>query len=257
MISLSLFLLYQAEFASWKKTMADDDMTLPTKPYLISKINDINTLLNHRFTEEEIQEKLRRSGVLQNRFASLDRAAIASRRKLAVERGDEATIAKLDAELANLDGPKLAFGTSLRKAPSKDSSSAEPSQQDRLAALNRANRKANTQDVRRAQQAERRAEALARKAVKRGEEVHHDNLAPPSSSLGIDDLFESNSRDISRSGTPLSIGDTKSPKPSEIRNRSGTPLRSGEKISGLPRIGGRNMDDDVFAAMDFGIEIDI
>lgn len=254
--------------------MAGEDMKLPTKSYLISKINDINVLLNHRFTDEEIQEKLRRSGVLQNRFASLERAAIASRRKLAVERGDEAAIAKLDAELAALDGPKLAFGTSLRKAAPKNSSPAEPSQQERLAALNRANRKANTQDVRRAQQAERKAEALARKAVERGEavqnpfarvktrakvhhDIHKDALAPPSSSRGLDDLFEGNSREISRSGTPLSIGDTKSPKPSDTPKRGGTPLHSGEKISGLPRIGKRNMDDDVIAAMDFGIEIDI
>lgn len=254
--------------------MTDEDLTLPTKTYLINKIKDINTLLNHRFTDEEIQIKLTRSGVLQSRFASLDRVAIAGRRKVAVERGDEAAIAKLDAELAALDGPKLAFGTSLRKAAPKNSASTEPNQQERLAALNRANRKANTQDVRRAQQAERKAEALARKAIERGEAVqnpfarvktrakfHHDvygdNLAPPGSSRGMDDLFGGNSRDISRSGTPLSVGDTNSPKPSETPKRSETPLRSGEKISGLPRIGKRNMDDDVFAAMDFGIEIDI
>lgn len=255
-------------------TVADEELTLPTKSYLISKIDDINNLLNHQFTEEEIQEKLTKSGVLKNRFASIERAAIAARRKTAVDRGDEAAIAKLDAELAALDGPKLAFGTSLRKAPPKPMATPGLNQQERLALLNRANRKANTQDVRKAQHAERKAEALARKAVERGEavqnpfarvktraKVHHDvngdALAVPSSSRGLDDLFEGNSRDISRSGTPLSVGESKSPMPAGTPKRSGTPLNGGEKISGLPRIGKRNMDDDVFAAMDFGIEIDI
>lgn len=254
--------------------MAEDDLTVPTLPFLVSKINDINALINHRFTPQELQEKLERSGVLQSRFASLERAAIGGRRKLAVERGDEAAIAKLDAELAALDGPKLAFGTTLRRPPLKTSTDSYANQQERLAILNRANRKANTQDVRRAQQAEKKAEALARKAIERGEavqnpfarvktraKIHHDvnadTLAPPSAVRGLEDLFEGNSREISRAGTPLSVGGSKSPISSGTPKRDGTPLQTREKISGLPRIGKRNMDDDVLASMDFGIEIDI
>lgn len=254
--------------------MADEDLTLPTKSQLIAKIDDINKLLNHHFTEEEIQEKLRRSGVLQNRFATIERAAITARRKAAEARGDEAAIAKLDAELAALDGPKLAFGTSLRKSPSKPAASTGLNQQERLALLNRANRKANTQDVRRAQHAERKAEAIARKAVERGEavqnpfarvktrakvhhDVHGDTLAVPTSSHALDDLFEGNSRDVSRAGTPLSAVGSKSPMTAGTPKGTSTPANNGQKISGLPRIGKRNMDEDVFAALDFGIEIDI
>lgn len=241
---------------------------------MLSKIRDINNLLNHQFTEAEIQEKLKRSGVLKNRFASIDRAGITARRKSAEARGDEAAIAKLDAELAALDGPKLAFGTSLRKPPPKPAASAGLGQQERLALLNRANRKANTQDVRKAQHAERKAEAIARKAVERGEavqnpfarvktraKVHHDvnadTLAVPNSSRALDDLFESGSRNASRGGTPLSGAGSSTPLPTGTPKRSSTPMNSGGKMSGLPRIGKRNMDDDVFAAMDFGIEIDI
>ena len=255
-------------------TLADEDITLPTKPFLLSKINDINRLLDHHFTEEEIQEKLKRSGVIKNRFASIERAGIISRRKTAEARGDEAAIARLDAELAALEGPKLAFGTSLRKAPPKPASSAGLGQQERLALLNRANRKANTQDVRKAQHAERKADAMARKAAERGEpvqdtcarvktraKVHHDvnadTLAVPKSSRALDDLFESNSRNASRGETPLSGTGSNTPMPTGTPKRSITPLNNKEKISGLPRIGKRNMDDDVFAAMDFGIEIDI
>ena len=251
--------------------MEEDNLPVPSKTFLISKIDEINSLINHQFTAEEIQQKLERSGVLQNRYASIDRVAIANRRKAAVQRGDEAAIAKLDAELAALDGPKLAFGTTLRKSTTH---SLDVDQQARLAALNRANRKANTQDVRKAQQAERKAEALARKAVERGEamqnpfarvrtlaKVHHDVngklLAPPSTTVGADDLFGDNSENASRAATPASVGDSKSPMQSGTPNRSGTPVNSGDKIPGLPRIGKRNMDDDVFATLDFGIEIDI
>lgn len=244
---------------------------LPTKRFLISKIDDINKLLSHQFTEEEIQEKLKRSGVLQNKFAPFERARIVARRKAAEDRGDEATIAKLDAELADLDGPKLAFGTSLRKPlPKPETSSPGLSQQERLALVNRANRKANTQDVRKAQVMERKQEALARLAVERGEAIqnpfarvktraktYHDakgnSLVVPSGAL--DDA--SNSQDNSRAGTPMTPGRAKSPLHDGTPKRSGTPLHVGEKISGLPRIGKRNMDDDIFAAMDFGIEIDI
>ena len=258
--------------------MVEEDLPLPTKPYLISKIEDINALLNHRFTDEEIQEKLKRSGVLQNRYSTLDRHAIARRRKDAEARGDEAAIAKLDSELAALEGPKLAFGTSLRKAPAKPSVLAGESQQERLAALNRANRKANSEDVRKAQLAERKAEALARKAVERGEamvnpfarvktrakvhyDVNGDSLAPPTSGRGLDDLFEGNSRDISRAGTPLSVNGQNTPNRAGTPKRSGTPLlvkqNNEDSKPGLPVIRKRNMDDDLIAAMDLGIEIDI
>ena len=248
--------------------MIEETLTLPTKPFLITKIHHINALINRSFTDAEIQEKLRRAGILQTKYASLERPSILSRRAAAEARGDEAAIAALDAELAILDGPKLAFGTSLQK-PAPKFTSTGPNQQERLAILNRANRKANTHDVRKAQQAERKAEALARKAIERGEAVqnpfarvktraktHYDvnnSLAPPKPSHAIDDLFEDKSKNNSRAGTPSSV-------------RSSTPMPTGNphvRISpttfknGLPCIGTRNMDDEIIGSMDLGIDIEI
>ena len=269
--------------------MAAESLPIPTKSFLISKIENINNLLNHRFTEDEIQQKLRRSGVLQNRFASIERIQINNRRNEAEARGDEAAIAKCDAELAALDGPKLAFGTSLNGSPRKAPAVTAPSQQERLAILNRANRKANQQEVRKAQQAERKAEAAVQAAVERGEaaanpfarvktrakvhyDVKNDSLAPPAPAVSqvLDELFEGNS-DRSRAGTPLSTRGTNTPlkvgtpkriaTPKAGTSRAGTPLLtkqdSGEKKVGIPTIRKRNMDDDLIAAMDLGIEIDI
>ncbi|KAL8946309.1 MAG: hypothetical protein Q9222_007275 [Ikaeria aurantiellina] len=261
----------EIDFNDYKNKMLSDDLPLPTKPALISKIEDINELINHQFTNEEIQQKLERSGVLQQRFATIERATIIDRRRKAEARGDEAAVAKCNESLAELDGPKLAFGTSLYHTPAKATNSG-PSQQERLAELNRANRKANTEEVRKAQRAEKRAEALARRAVERGEAVANpfarvktrprtnydaggEHLAPPKAGgKQFDDLFEDASKNNSRTGTPARAG---TPLQNGTGKKSSTPQPPPEKVNGLPKVGKRNMDDDVIGAMDLGIEIDI
>ncbi|KAI4169955.1 MAG: hypothetical protein LQ343_005337 [Gyalolechia ehrenbergii] len=258
----------EVDFNDYVNKMLADDLPLPTKPFLISKTVDINNLINHQFTNEEIQQKLERSGVLQQRFATIERASLVDRRRKAEARGDEVTVAKCTEAIAELDGPKLAFGTSLYKEPPK-SANTGPTQQERLAELNRANRKANTEDVRKAQRAERRADAMSRRAVERGEAVANpfarvktrprttydangEHLAPPKpANKAVDDLFEGgskdNSRDGSRASTPMQTG----------ASRSNIPQQPQEKVNGLPKVGRRNMDDEVIGAMDLGLDIDI
>ena len=185
-------------------------------------------------------------------------------------------MAKFDAELATLDGPKLAFGTSLRKTPTKPAAAtpqSHQSQQERLAALNKANRKANAEEVRKAQIAEKKAEAIARKAVERGEaaanpfarvktrakvhyDVNDDYLSVPSKTKReVDALFEGGSRDGSRAGTPLAGANGKLEKKTETPERV-VRLKQEER-KGLPVLRQRNMDDDMIASMDLGIEIDL
>lgn len=247
-----------------------DDLPLPSKPSLIGKIGDINRLLNHQFTPEEIQQKLERSGVLQQRWNSIERTSLVNRRAKAEARGDEEAVARLSREIAEMDGPKLAFNTSLFKTDSKPAN-AGPTQQERLAELNRANRKANAADVRKAQLAEKKAEALARRRVERGEAVADpfarvktrprtnydaggEHLGPPKAfSKAVDDLFEDGSNNNSRAGTP---GRGSSPPPTGAPKHS-TPQPAQEKVNGLPKVGKRNMDDDVIGAMDLGIDIEI
>lgn len=193
--------------------MENDGLTLPTKLFLIKKIDDINKLVNRSFTDAEIQEKLRRSGVLQRKHISLTRASLNARREEARVSGDEATMIMLDAKLLELEGPKLAFNTS----PHKPAIAApkEPTQQQRLAEVNRNNRKLNTQNVRKAQQKDRRAELKHLAAVERGEalpnpfarvktvaKTHHDaNRYLNIPSAKKEDLF-SGSDASSRAGTP-------------------------------------------------------
>lgn len=237
---------------------------MPTKPFLISKVAEINNLLNRSWTSAELDLKFERSGVSQSKFAHIAREDILHRRQAAEKRGDEAAIAKCDAELTALDGPKLAFGTKLYKpdtAPKKEGLS----QQERLAELNRQNRKANSEDVRKAQLAERKAQRLVQEAVARGEVVqdtfarvktlaktHHDVNAdklavPKPKSAAVDDLFEGKS-DGSRAGTPMSRAGTPKPKGVTVAKK---------QTNGLPKIGRASQDDDIIGAMDFDIEIDL
>ena len=242
--------------------MSDGGKALPTKRFLQSKLDDINGVVNHRFTDEELQEKLRRSGALQNRAAPIERSNILNRRRAAEEREDEAAVAKCDAELAALNGPKLKYGTFLVDPKVAAPTPPALTQQERLYELNLKNRKANREDVRKAQLAERKAQRLAREAVLRGEAVenpfarvktiaktHHDvnqSLTPHANR-------NSTSRDVSRSVTPAA-GTT--PKKEESKNDL-SPAPKPYTTSGLPVLGNRNMDDDIIASMDMGIDVEI
>ncbi|KAI9805674.1 MAG: hypothetical protein M1833_005167 [Piccolia ochrophora] len=266
----------EAEFDRWKKVCIAESVTMATKTFLTRKVTDINNLLDRSWTDEELNEKLRRSGAAKDYLGQQKQSALKEMREQAVRQGDEAHIAELDAALAQYEAPKLAFGTTLT-APVVVSNKG-PSQQERLAALNRANRKANAQDVRKAQLAEKRAERLNQAAIARGEAVANpfarvktrakvmhdvhaaDTLAPPTVSHNVDELFEGNS-DRSRAGTPMSGAGTTTPRKIGTPKRSGTPLATGitngEKKGGIPTIRKRLMEDEILGSMDFGIDIDI
>ena len=261
----------QREYERYKKTLAGEGLTLPTQSFLISKVDAINKLIKHRFTEEEIQEKLKRSGVLDRKYVSIERASLSARRKEAEAFGDESLIAKIDTQLAALDGPKLAFGTSLYKpvAPKVGKT-----QQERLAEINRANRKANTHDVRKAQLAERKAEALARAAVERGEAVanpfarvktyaktYHDANAHLNVPKKTDDLFSGS--EGSRAATPVA-GGTNTPKEETSSPKNESPLEVAVPAlaTGKPRnpwiFRPSQLDEaDALASIDFGIDIEV
>ena len=253
----------QAEVANHKTGMSDSGKTLPTKSFLISKLADFDAVVKHQFTEEELTEKLKRQGVMQRKDAYFERNSINTRRRAAEVKGDEAAIAKCDSELAVLDGPKLKYGTSLIDPKAKPRAPAGPTQQERLAELNKANRKANRENVRKAQLAERKAERMNREAVQRGEampnsfarvktyaKTHHDANETLNPLLARQN---GNSRDVSRSATP---GTVITPKVEETKPVFPSPAQK-YTASGMPILGNRNMDDEIIASMDLGIDIEI
>ena len=218
---------------------------------------DLNALLNRSWTEEEIQTKLRRSGVLATKNAAIERSALLKRRQAALDGGRDDEVMALDAELAKLQAPKLAFGTSLTKQPSTVKKG--PTQQERLAELNRANRRANTEDIRKAQLAEKEAEAKEAAAIARGEAtanrfarvktraklVHDVNgeILPVKSSQEIEEEHKSSQAESTT-----------------LKKRVAVPAlmkRLGDQKGGIPTIRRRAMDDEIIGAMDLAIDIDI
>ncbi|KAM5436995.1 RNA polymerase-associated protein rtf1 [Microsporum ferrugineum] len=255
----------EGEFNRYRQTMIVEDCKMPTKSMVSNKVADINRLLNHQFTKEELEEKLRRQGTNDNKQLIFSRIQLERRRNEAIANKDEAAIAECDAELARLTGPKLAFGTSLTKPRSS-----EKSQQERLAELNLRNQKLNTENVRKAQLAERKAAKMAAVAVARGEAVA-DRFARVKTRART--YYESTDghlvpvrpeavvADRSRALTPTSINvdDAASTPTNGTTPRSTTPSKpSTPKVyKGVPVIRHRPTDEDNIAALDLGIDIEI
>ena len=255
----------EVEVANYKSALANSGKALPTQHYLVEKCQEINAMFNRSWTDAEIQEKLKRTGVLSNRMEPLERMAISNRRRAAEEHGDEAGVASADAELMALAGPKLHYGTFLIDPRAPPPVPHGMSEQERLAELNRMNRKKNTEEVRKAQHAEKRAARLEREAVARGEAVqnpfarvkvlsktHHDTnetLAPHRARQQ-----QTGSNQGSRQGTPGTpmLGPKKEPIA-----RVPTPERKPILKMGIPVLSSRNKDDEVLAALDLGIDVEI
>ena len=134
-----------------------EGVPLPTKPKLAAKIADINNLVNRSWTEAELQEKLTKSGALVNKYIPIERNRLNNLIKEAKARGDTEKEEAYRKELEALDGPKLAYSTSMHPSPKKTSTPTGLSQQERLAILNKQNRRKNAEEVRQAQINERRA----------------------------------------------------------------------------------------------------
>ncbi|KAL3488507.1 hypothetical protein BJX62DRAFT_211720 [Aspergillus germanicus] len=241
----------EAEFSRYRQTMAVEDCKIATRSQVAKKVTDINRLLNHKFTNEELNEKLRKQGSLDSKMTIYKRVEVEKQIKLAREIGDDAEVERLQAELAS-QIPKLAFGSSMSK-PRAD----KLSEHERLAQLNLRNQKLNYENVRRAQLEERKASRKAAAAAARGEAPINPFLRVKTLAKTHHDVNGSTTKpeeNGSRGGTPAS-GTSKANTP----DRSSTPSNSQKKQSkgGIATIRHKNMDDENIAALDLDIDIDI
>jgi RNA polymerase-associated protein RTF1 len=242
---------------------ANDDVPLPTKPKLNAKTSDINNLITRSWTEEELQEKLKRSGALANKYTPIERTRLTNLLKAAKASGDDERAEELRIDLARLDGPKLAFGTSLSSTPKKQSGPQELSQQDKLAQLNRENRKKNIEEVRQAQIRERRAALAIEAALARGEAVDEDTSRRHKTRA----KFKHDVNDIGKKTTDSDRSGTNTPHigtPSLTAKKDNTPLPHIAKLQerltdskGIPTFRKALTDDDIIGALDLEIDIEI
>lgn len=255
---------FQAEWNRYKQTCLVEGVPLPTKPKLIKKISEINGLVNRTWTEAELQEKLTKSGALLNKFIPIERHRLTNAINDAKSRGDTEREAALQKELQNLEGPKLAYSTSMNPNPKKAPAAGVITQQERLAILNKQNRKKNAEDVRQAQINERRAVKLTEAALARGEVVVEDHSRRLKTQAKFkhdvsEGIVGGKKTDDERSGTNTPASGT--PK---LAAKKSTPLPHIAKLQasngdkkGIPTIHRPLMDDDIIGAIDLGIDIEI
>ena len=207
---------------------------MATKSMLLDKVADINRLLNHKFTNEELNEKLRKQGSLDSKTFVWKRMETEKQLKMAKAAGDYAEVERLESEMAQMTGGKLAFGNGPKPQANKQS------EHERLAELNLRNQRLNYESVRRAQLDERKASkmAAARGQAKAQQGANGSNGAPPANG-------------DSRYDTPTTGPGTpgKANTPSAIQKK---PVKGG--IAGIRH---KNMDDENIAALDLDLDIEI
>ncbi|RKF73705.1 RNA polymerase-associated protein RTF1 [Golovinomyces cichoracearum] len=247
----------EGEWSRYEKTCKTEKVPLPTKAKLSSKINDINKLVNRSWTEAELQEKLTKSGALLNKFIPIERNRLNNLIKEAKLNNDEERLKKLEKELEDLDGPKLAYNTSV-KPSSKNSSPAGLSQQERLAILNRENRRKNAEQVRQAQINERRATKIVEAAMARGENVNEDHSRRVKTRAklkhDVTDVLSSKKPETKEQISPVSQSSTLKQGSIVVPYLS---KLAAEKKSGISLVRRPLMDDDIIGSIDLGIDLEL
>jgi RNA polymerase-associated protein RTF1 len=102
------------EYDRYARVCNEEGISLPTKKRLEDKYADMKGLINRQWTDEEIREKLARSGAIHAKEAPALRARLKRRIEEAKALGDMKLVEELEGEMKQYQVPtKLAFGTSL------------------------------------------------------------------------------------------------------------------------------------------------
>lgn len=236
------------EFEQYCEAAQADRIRMPSIAEIDEKLNAINALLDYRWADHEITEKLKRQRDAHKHLVDVDRESFQERRARAVAKGDDREVAHVDKKLLALNQGTLHphNGTPIPDRSVQPGAKKEPSQQDVIARINAQNRKANTEDIRKALLHEKRIEQKRQAAIARGEasanpfarvktlvKTHHD---ANNNDKKLDDLFESGR---SRSATPIP---KTTPKP--------------PTSNGMARKIKKN-DDEIIGELDIDVDIDI
>ncbi|KAI9172467.1 RNA polymerase-associated protein RTF1 [Paramyrothecium foliicola] len=250
----------EAELNRYKVTCHNDDVPLPTKAELEFKVDDINGLINHKWTSEEIKGRLSKRNELRRRFDPAERERVSRLLEEAREKGDDSRVEELQEELDKLSSQRLAFKTSLGPSKNFDSPRAG-TEQDRLAERNRENRRLNVEGVRKAQLKERARALEIEAALKRGEQIKDD----PSRRLrtkakfvhDVNDEAARKGANGSEVGTPTNGAVNSSGQKQVLPHLAKLQEEKYSEAKGMPTIHKPLMDDDVIGALDLEIDVEI
>ncbi|KAI1089324.1 plus-3-domain-containing protein [Rostrohypoxylon terebratum] len=231
----------EAEFNRYKKVCQDEAVLFPRRPTLDAKITDINALIDHTWTNTEVNAKIERERALLSKFQPTERNRLVKLIEEAKERGDDARVSELQDRLDSLETPRLAFRTSLTQ--SSKPTNAAPSQQERLAALNAENRRRNVEAVRKAQISEKAKAHQIKTHATSGEQK-----STPTNGSGASTPIN---------GTPKQNTGTKQPLLPHLQRLQAQNHQTGKDKKGIPQIHKPIADDDIIASLDLDIEVDI
>ncbi|KAI1806014.1 plus-3-domain-containing protein [Daldinia bambusicola] len=246
----------EAEFNRYKKVCQDEGVIFPKRPTLDAKIDDINALVNRSWTDAEVNAKIERERSLLSKFTPTERNRLLELIEEAKRRGDDSRVSELQDKLDSLETPRLAFKTSL--TPSNKSTSSTPSQQERLAALNAENRRRNVEAVRKAQLMEKAKARQIGARVARGEDTKskfRQDLNEPTEQKPTPP--NGSGASTPANGTPKQSAAAKAPVLPHIQKLQIQNHQSGKDKKGIPQIHKPIVDDDIIAALDLDIEVEI
>ncbi|KAJ9156461.1 RNA polymerase-associated protein RTF1 [Pleurostoma richardsiae] len=256
----------ESEWNRYCKTLQAEGLALPKKPALANKIEDINELIGRSWTDVEVTERLNKIQKLRDRFSGVERDRLEAQIEKAKAFGNEDRVSKLQEELDKLEVPRLAFRTSLtpRKSTTQPGT---PSQQDRLAELNRENRRKNTEAVRKAQLKERAKVRDVEARLARGEQVEEDTSRRlKTTAKFVHDVHEpvssQRTNGASQNGSGASTPANGTPRTGPLKQAALPHLAKLQQAkavdkNGLPTIHKPLMDDDIIGALDLDIDIEI
>ncbi|KAL6805823.1 hypothetical protein J3E68DRAFT_25640 [Trichoderma sp. SZMC 28012] len=250
----------EGELNRYKVTCHNDGVTLPTKDFLVDKIDDINALINHKWTNEEIKARLAKRNELRKRFDPQERQRLANLAEEAAQRGDDQRAEELQEELEKLGRERLAFKTSLGPSKNPEATKAS-SEQDRLAERNRENRRLNQEAVRKAQLKEKAKAREIEMALKRGEVISEDySRRLRTKAKFVHDVNEKvgEKPEAPKDGAGAATNGAKGPSSSQmLPHLAKLQEKHYSETKGLPTIHKPIMDDDVIGALDLEIDVEI
>ncbi|KAH7262309.1 hypothetical protein BKA59DRAFT_463363 [Fusarium tricinctum] len=249
-----------SELNRYKVTCHNEGVALPTKAFLMDKVDEINKLINHSWTTEDIKARLTRIKELKRRFDPAERERIAQLLEEARQRGDHDKAEELQEELDNLGSQRLAFRTSLGLSKHSEAPKGQ-TEQDRLAERNRENRRLNAEAVRKAQLKERAKSKDIEAALKRGETYQGDmsrRLRTKAKFVhdGNDKADQKSGGNDSGTSTP-GTGTLKPSAKSQLVSHLAKLQEEKHNEKGIPTIHKPLMDDDVIGSLDLDIDVEI
>ncbi len=214
-------------------------MVIPTKPELVSKIDDINALLSHTWTDQEVSDKLKRQNALHVKYSGVEQEQLTRQLEAARARGDPDAVARLQDKLDSLEVPRLAFRTSLTSAKKK-AENRGPTQQEKLALLNAENRRKNAESVRKAQLLERAraSQAEVRPAADSSQAANSGASTPAANGSG--------------NGTPKQKSAGPLPHIAKLQEQQRSLAKPGVPVIHKPLT-----DDDIIGALELDIDVEI